>query len=1070
MAQNESTYRYSVDISELKKGITDANRAIREAQSEFKATSSAMEDWENSTEGLQAKLQSLNKIYGIENEKLELIKRQLELTVAEYGESSAAAENMRIKLNNQQAQVNKTAQEYKKYLKRLEEIENANGDTESAVDDMSDALEEANDTAGRTDGYTTAKDVMGNLISDGIEAVTSKVVDMAKELAGAESAYNTFATKTGAIGEEYNEAIENLYKNAYGTDRNEIAEAMAEVKQQTGELDSSKLEKMTENAMLLSDTFGFDVKESMRAVNMLMTQFGVTSDEAFSMIVKGAQNGLDKNGDLLDTINEYSVHYKQMGYDAEEMFNSLVNGSKSGTFSVDKLGDALKEFGVRTKDTAESTTDAFAMLGYGTGASSEDIAECNDEIAELEKKLKYAYMEQENFNDKTSELTKTKNADAIAEYSESLENAKTKLALLTSSTDSSTESVQDLREEFAKGGESAKKATQKVLKKLFEMDNEVARNAAGVGLFGTMWEDLGEDGIKALTNTQGEITKTTDALEEIKEIKYDDIQTEITGLWREIETDFVKPIIEKAIPEIRNGVAWVKENLPTIIPTLSTIAAIIAGMWTVTKIGNFVGALTSLITPAGAVALAIGGVATAIGGIGLAIANTDFKLPDDVQNSIDKIDKLGESYETTRKKINTATSENNSEFQYYFDLWEELKKLVDTNGKVKEGYEDRVDYITNELSKAMGNEEGGEIKIIDGVIQKYKELKESIEDTIKLKQAESMLAAYEESYNEAVKNQGSAQDNYNNILTDIDAYEKQKEERRKALENYKNQLNLLPLGATYQRQHLTEQIAKAQTDINKLNDVLNNGDDALYNKLKEAENTLSGYQSIIENYSNTSAALMDGNVNKVSDALVKLQNNFVTANTGTEQTLQTQVDTLTDKYNTMKATSKVEGAKVNEEELKNLENLINLAKDELDKYRKKTAEKNTEIRTETVKGGKTLSDGFNEGVKSDESKKNIDDATSSFVDKIRDNLDKEKSSLYEKGAELSELVGNGFSAKYKKVQESNKFFPNDFMSGDNRQTPLSNHIVNNYNVNQTNISPEPLSVLEIYRNTKNVFK
>lgn len=1070
MAQNESTYRYSVDISELKKGITDANRAIREAQSEFKATSSAMEDWENSTDGLQAKLQSLNKIYGIENEKLELIKRQLELTVAEYGESSAAAENMRIKLNNQQAQVNKTAQEYKKYLKRLEEIENANGDTESAVDYMSDALEEANDTAGRTDGYTTAKDVMGNLISDGIEAVTSKVVDMAKELAGAESAYNTFATKTGAIGEEYNEAIENLYKNAYGTDRNEIAEAMAEVKQQTGELDSSKLEKMTENAMLLSDTFGFDVKESMRAVNMLMTQFGVTSDEAFSMIVKGAQNGLDKNGDLLDTINEYSVHYKQMGYDAEEMFNSLVNGSKSGTFSVDKLGDALKEFGVRTKDTAESTTAAFAMLGYGTSASNEDIAECNDEIAELEKKLKYAYMEQENFNDKTSELTKTKNADAIAEYSESLENAKTKLALLTSSTDSSTESVQDLREEFAKGGESAKKATQKVLKKLFEMDNEVARNAAGVGLFGTMWEDLGEDGIKALTNTQGEITKTTDALEEIKEIKYDDIQTEITGLWREIETDFVKPIVEKAIPEIRNGVAWVKENLPTIIPTLSTIAAIIAGMWTVTKIGNFVGALTSLITPAGAVALAIGGVATAVGGIGLAIANTDFKLPDDVQKSIDKIDELGKSYETTRKKIDTATSENNSEFQYYSDLWGELKKLVDENGNIKEGYIDRVSYITNELSKAMGNEEGGEIKIVDGVIQKYKELKESIEDTIKLKQAESMLAAYEESYNEAVKNQGSAQDNYNNILTDIDAYEKQKEERRKALENYKNQLNLLPLGATYQRRHLTEQIAKAQTDINKLNDVLNNGDDALYNKLKEAENTLSGYQSIIENYSNTSAALVNGNVDKVSDALVKLQNNFVTANTGTEQTLQTQVDTLTDKYNTMKATSKVEGAKVNEEELKNLESLINLAKDELDKYRKKTAEKNTEIRTETVKGGKTLSDGFNEGVKSDESKKNIDDATSSFVDKIRDNLDKEKANLYEKGVELSEEVWNGFSAKYKKVQESNKFFPNDFMSGDNRQTPLSNHIVNNYNVNQTNISPEPLSVLEIYRNTKNVFK
>ena len=36
--------------------------------------------------------------------------------------------------------------------------------------------------------------------------------------------------------------------------------------------------------------------------------------------------GLDKNGDLLDTINEYSVHFKDAGYSAEEMFNSLKNG------------------------------------------------------------------------------------------------------------------------------------------------------------------------------------------------------------------------------------------------------------------------------------------------------------------------------------------------------------------------------------------------------------------------------------------------------------------------------------------------------------------------------------------------------------------------------------------------------------------------------------------------------------------------------------------------------------------------------------------------------------------------
>ena len=60
-----------------------------------------------------------------------------------------------------------------------------------------------------------------------------------------------------------------------------------------------------------------DVAESVRSANMLMQQFGYTSDEAYNLIIQGAQNGLNKNDDLLDTINEYSVHFKQIGLDRE---------------------------------------------------------------------------------------------------------------------------------------------------------------------------------------------------------------------------------------------------------------------------------------------------------------------------------------------------------------------------------------------------------------------------------------------------------------------------------------------------------------------------------------------------------------------------------------------------------------------------------------------------------------------------------------------------------------------------------------------------------------------------------
>ena len=97
----------------------------------------------------------------------------------------------------------------------------------------------------------------------------------------------------------------------------------AVVAQQSKEVDPSKIKDLAKNAILLRDTFDFDVNESIRSANMLMEQFGISGDEAYTLIAQGAQKGLDKNGDLLDTVNEYAVHYKQLGYTSEEFFNSL---------------------------------------------------------------------------------------------------------------------------------------------------------------------------------------------------------------------------------------------------------------------------------------------------------------------------------------------------------------------------------------------------------------------------------------------------------------------------------------------------------------------------------------------------------------------------------------------------------------------------------------------------------------------------------------------------------------------------------------------------------------------------
>lgn len=1009
--KDEASYKYSIDISELKKGITDANRKIKEAQSEFRAASAAMEDWEDTTDGLEAKLKSLDKVQEEEKNKLALVEKQLKLTNEQYGESSAQASNMRIKLNNQQAALNKVVNEYNKYSQRLDDVRAAEKEATNAADDLAESFEEANDAASKTDGYTMAKDVMSNLMSDGIEKVTGKVKDMVLELSNAQSAYNSFSAKTGAIGKEYDEAIDNLYNNAYGSDRTAIAEAMAEVQQQTNEMDSTKLENFTANALLLQETFGYDIQESMRAVNMLMEQFGTTSDEAFNMLTQASQAGLNKNGDLLDTVNEYSVHYKQLGFSAEEMFNSLQNGTAEGTFSVDKLGDAMKEFGIRTKDTATTTQEGFSLLGYSAEATAEQMED---------------------------------------------------------GSESASDSIADLQSRFAKGGETAKKATNEVLKRLFNMQDKVKQNQAGVDLFGTMWEDLGVDAVKALTDTQGEISKTTDAMEEIKDLKYDDVNTQLTQMWREIETEFVKPVVEKAMPEIKNGIAWVKADLPTLVPVLTTIAGIVTTMWTVTKVGNFIAALTSIATPAGAAVAVVGALATAIGGVALAISQNSFAVPADVQEHINKIEELGEAYENTHNDIKAAVEANNSKYTYYEGLWEELKKIVDENGRVQKGYEDHAKYITTELSAAMG--ENGEIGIVDGVVQKWKELKGTIESTLKLEQAKSMLSSYEGSYDEAVTKQKTAQDAYNKILSDINAYEKQKADRQNDLEKYQNQLlGVNEFTEPYKYNKILNQIVQAKADIQKLGSALHSGDNALYTKLENAEKVLVGYNAIIENYGRTQEAIISGDADKVQQALNRLQNEFVTADSGTKKTLEAQIQTLTSKYNEMKAASQVEGAKVNKQELTNMESLINLAKQELEKYKVATQQKTNATNKSAKKSGEELTENLKKGIRQGIKDGKIKTAADEFKATIEKELNREY--FRKLGTKAGEEIINGAIQELSKRGGALNYFGTwgfaEQAEKDNSQNPLTSNYYNT-EIHQ-NFMNQGLSAFDVYRNTKNVF-
>ena len=320
-----------------------------------------------------------------------------------------------------------------------------------------------------------------------------------------DSAMNGFAASTGTAAEElgkYEDAMLNIYKNNFGESFEDIANSMGTIKQIMGDgMGAEELEAMTTNALMLRDTFEFDVSESVRAANSLMDQFGISGEEAYNLIAQGAQKGLNQNGDMLDVINEYSVQFEQMGYSAEDMFNMLANGAETGTWSIDKLGDAAKEFNIRMSDG--SAKDAVEALGFSWDAVSE---------------------------------------------------------------------------KWSKGGADAKEIFNILMNELNGMENTTEGYSIGVGLLGTMFEDMGMDAVLALSDTQGEISNTKDALTEINEVKYDDLGSMIEGVKRNFET-LLLPLGNALIPLIMEFVTLVQNNMPLIESIFAQSTPIIIGLF-----------------------------------------------------------------------------------------------------------------------------------------------------------------------------------------------------------------------------------------------------------------------------------------------------------------------------------------------------------------------------------------------------------------------------------------------------------------------------------------------------------
>lgn len=667
MAERDLTTRFGADTSGFSKGVSEVvaqldkyNKALVDNQQQVKKVNKEISDLEKQ----QNKLKKQMEDGGTEEQK------------KQYAELTEKIEQHRItlaQLRTDQARI------------------------KSAISETSSELKKEGQEVEKTsDGFTVMKGAISNLVSDALNVAIDKFKEMST---AAEKSLNNLQVKTGksteAVGALKDEMYD-IYKNNFGDSLTDVADKMALVTQNINESDPEKIKEITQNAIGLSDAFGSDFEENLRGVNGLMTNMGLTADEAFDLIAKGSQNGLDKTHELADNIAEYSQIWGQAGFTAQEMFSVLQNGIDSGAYNLDKVNDLVKEISISIID----------------GKISKNI---------------------ESFSEKT----------------------------------------QQLFESFENGGATQREVFDSIINDLSHTTNLAEQLATA----STNWSALGEDNamsvITALNNVNDTYKDVSGTMQEINDIQYEDVGSQVQALGRQFEVDILQPVVEKATPKIKEFITWLSDHLPEVTSALAGLITSVVTFKTATAAGNFLSSIINgfkQLTPAINAATTAQQtnntvtaanpyvvVASAILGIVAATAtwiNTNYKAVD----AIGDVNKLTEEFEENaaqqRQTVDIEIEQINSLNTVYDELRNKTSLTADEKSTLVS--------VSEELAGKLGIEESN-LKGVDG---KYKDLTKSIDDYIKKAHQRVELSIIESSWEDVGKELESTKQELKKFLQD----------------------------------------------------------------------------------------------------------------------------------------------------------------------------------------------------------------------------------------------------------------------------------------------------------------
>lgn len=914
----DTTVKLKADISNLKSQMQAAARQVKLANSEFKAAASGMDDWSTNADGLRAKLKQLDTVLQSQKTRLSLLEDEYEKTKTLYGENSAAADKVKISINNMKAAINKTESEIKQYSQDLTDCEEGTGKFADATDELDESLE----TAG--DGFTVFKGIVSDLISNVIQWGISELKEFASEVVEVGSSFEKSMSNVQALSGASAEELQLLSDTAkeFGANTQfsatEAADALSYMA--LAGWDAKTSTEALGGVLDLAASSGMDLASASDMVTDYLSAFGMQASEStyFADLLSYAQANANTTAEGLgEAFKNCAANLNSAGQDIEtttallsSMANQGLKGSEAGTALTAIMRDITKKMEDGKIAIGETTIEVQDASGNFRDLTDiiRDVSDATDGLGTAEKS---AALLTTFTKDSVKGLNLILNAgiDEAASFEEELRNCGGTAA----------ETAKIMNDNLSGDLTALNSKIEGVKITIYESFAPAMREAVSEisdVIDGVDWNQVGKD-IGALA------------------VKAVNFAKDIISNW-----DGIKTIVQAVGTAL--GAAFVVSKVMTFASSIITLWKTFQTLKTVTEAATTSQLLLNAAQLATPIGIVTAGVAALASALILVAANTKNYITEvetltaEEQKEIDKIYEMADAYNEVKETRAENIKAINNEFDYYEKLAQELDGYTSASGEVKDSDQERANFIITTLNEALGTE----MQLVDGVIQNYKDEKAALEQLIETKKAQAVLSANEEAYTTAIQNQKSALESYSSALN---IYNQNKTEladleakfaatQKLTAEEWANQKGLAVSSATAAELY-GQELVSLTDDINSAKGAMVESKTAYLN----AENQYVEYQNTIKNYEGLSSAIISGDSAEISSALETMTNDFITAENGTKAALEKQVSDAQTNYENLKAAVENGSDLVTQEMVDEAKSMVDAATAELNKFNGKAS-------------------------------------------------------------------------------------------------------------------------------------